>query len=384
MEDFSEVNFLVGINGSGKSRVLNTIGQKYLKRNENVIAISNTVFDKFNARGYKKLSARGGKEFLKKTIINSLLNENNNIYNVLEYLGYETEVTTLISFYSDFEGDFLDYFLRRIEKYNKFDITNEKNYIDYDLRELESFCNQLKKSLHPYNEYEYFFDFGYWGGAREKIYSLSIFKKFYDLFSNKKIFKIDFILFKGGEKFNLDGASSGESHFLAHMLFLSGKLEKDKKNIILIDEPEISLHPKWQREYVLKLYDYFYMYDFNLFLATHSPLMISKVQVNSRQLYTNYIGNIKYKIFKVENQKLTEIKEEEDYSVESLYWEIFGILTPDNSFLSRYCIDLLDKYDLKEITRHQIEQKFQELKEACDLEIQRKTLDKIFDEFVRG
>lgn len=43
MEDFSEVNFLVGINGSGKSRVLNTIGQKYLKRNENVIAISNTV-----------------------------------------------------------------------------------------------------------------------------------------------------------------------------------------------------------------------------------------------------------------------------------------------------------------------------------------------------
>lgn len=81
---------------------------------------------------------------------------------------------------------------------------------------------------------------------------------------------------------------------------------------------------------------------------------------------------------------MTEIKEEEDYSVESLYWEIFGILTPDNSFLSRYCIDLLDKYDLKEITRHQIEQKFQELKEACNLEIQRKTLDKIFDEFVRG
>lgn len=47
MEDFSEVNFLVGVNGSGKSRLLNTIGQRYVKRNKNVIAISNTVFDKF-------------------------------------------------------------------------------------------------------------------------------------------------------------------------------------------------------------------------------------------------------------------------------------------------------------------------------------------------
>ena len=95
MEDFSEVNFLVGVNGSGKSRLLNTIGQRYVKRNKNVIAISNTVFDKFNSRGYKKLSARGGKEFLKKTIVNSFLNGDNNIYNILEYLGYEKEVTTL-------------------------------------------------------------------------------------------------------------------------------------------------------------------------------------------------------------------------------------------------------------------------------------------------
>src|SRR5690606_19185204 len=208
MEDFSEVNFLVGVNGSGKSRLLNTIGQRYVKRNKNVIAISNTVFDKFNSRGYKKLSARGGKEFLKKTIVNSFLNGDNNIYNILEYLGYEKEVTTLISFYSDFEGDFLSYFLRRIDKYNKFDVASDKDYIDYSLNELDSFCKQLKKNLHPYSEYEYFFDFGDWGGARENISSLSIFKKFYKLFSHKKIFKIDFILFKGEEKFNLDGASS--------------------------------------------------------------------------------------------------------------------------------------------------------------------------------
>ncbi len=63
MDDFSKVNFLVGVNGSGKSRVLNSIGQRYLRVNTNVLAISNTVFDKFSQKGYKKLSARAGKNF---------------------------------------------------------------------------------------------------------------------------------------------------------------------------------------------------------------------------------------------------------------------------------------------------------------------------------
>ncbi len=67
-----------------------------------------------------------------------------------------------------------------------------------------------------------------------------------------------------------------------------------------------------------------------------------------------------------------------------MYWEVFGILTPDNSFLSKYCVDLLDQYDLKEINRYQIEKKFQELKEACDLESQKNTLATIFNEFVGG
>jgi predicted ATP-binding protein involved in virulence len=190
------------------------------------------------------------------------------------------------------------------------------------------------------------------------------------------------LLFKGDQRFKINGASSGESHFLAQMLFLSNNLKNDEKNIILIDEPEISLHPKRQREYIFKLYDYFYKYDLKIFIATHSPTIISKLQVNQNDLYDDYIGNINYKIFKVIDQNLNIIDEDKDNSIESLYWEVFGILTPDNSFLSRYCIDLLDKYDLNTIDRNEIENKFRELKEASDLEIQRRTLDTIFHEFV--
>lgn len=381
MEDFSEVNFLVGVNGSGKSRLLNTIGQKYLKKNDHVIAISNTVFDKFSTRGYKKLSARDGKVFLKNTIIDSFLNENNSIYNILEYLGYEKKVSAIISFYSDFDGDFLSYFIRRIDKYNKFDVPNDTSYIDYNLNELEVLCIKLEKILYSYNGYEYIFDFGYWRD-KENTINLSIFKKFYNLFSGKKIIKIDFILSKDREQFKLDGASSGESHFLAQMLFLSMNIFKNKKNIILIDEPEISLHPKWQREYVPKLYDYFYKYHCQFFVATHSPLLISKVQASKAHVYSDYIKNIDYKIFNVKKSELKEIYENDDHSIESLYWEVFGVLTPSNSFLSRYCVELLDKYDKGEISLSMIRFEFEQLKEASDLRIQKETLSQIEEEYL--
>ncbi|MFY0045915.1 hypothetical protein ABTP85_19930, partial [Acinetobacter baumannii] len=82
-------------------------------------------------------------------------------------------------------------------KYNKFDIPIDKDFIDYELIELKKFCNQLEKLLRPYSNYEYIFDFGYWMG-KENTVNLSIFKKFYELFSNKRIFKIDFLLSKDG------------------------------------------------------------------------------------------------------------------------------------------------------------------------------------------
>lgn len=279
MEDYSKVNFLVGVNGSGKSRLLNSIGQKYLRQNRSVLAISNTVFDKFDQKGYKKLSARAGKIFLKKTIIDSILSENNRIYNILEYLGYEKELSVLITFYPDFDGDFLTYFIRSIDKYNKFKVPDEHSYIDYNLDDLEAFCMQLKEFLHPYNDYdEYFFDFGYWGHLDRNIKTLPIFRKLYELFANKKIIKIDFLLFKDSQSFKLDGASSGESHFLAQMLFLDNSLNKNGKNIILIDEPEISLHPEWQSEFMPLLNKMFGNYKgCHFIIATHSTQILSSI-----------------------------------------------------------------------------------------------------------
>lgn len=79
---------------------------------------------------------------------------------------------------------------------------------------------------------------------------------------------------------------------------------------------------------------------------------------------------------------MNQIKEDDDYSIEALYWEVFEVLTPDNSFLSRYCIELLDKYDLKELSLIQVQKEFGRLQSACDLEIQKSTLMSIEKQYL--
>lgn len=71
--------------------------------------------------------------------------------------------------------------------------------------------------------------------------------------------------------------SSGQWHLISSMLGLALTLQRD--SLVLIDEPENSLHPEWQRTYVELLSD---VIDgaggCHVFIATHSPLIASGVK----------------------------------------------------------------------------------------------------------
>ncbi|MBQ1495477.1 MAG: hypothetical protein IIZ37_11680, partial [Acinetobacter sp.] len=99
-EQYESINFLVGVNGSGKSRYLNKIAKKFNSYQYNVLAISNTVFDKIDSKYSKKISANRGRYMLKKTFIESLLSDDKSIraYDVLNYLGFNREVKILFKF----------------------------------------------------------------------------------------------------------------------------------------------------------------------------------------------------------------------------------------------------------------------------------------------
>lgn len=75
---------------------------------------------------------------------------------------------------------------------------------------------------------------------------------------------------------DLKDASSGELSIAASFLALAGVLEDS--SLVLIDEPEISLHPEWQSTYIETLTSTFRGYQgCHYLIATHSPLIVSDI-----------------------------------------------------------------------------------------------------------
>jgi predicted ATPase len=76
--------------------------------------------------------------------------------------------------------------------------------------------------------------------------------------------------------------STGEKQIIYRVGHLLKDLENLDNAFILIDEPETSLHPKWQKKYVQYLRDVFDGLDIQFFIATHSPYILQGInQVNS-------------------------------------------------------------------------------------------------------
>lgn len=78
-----------------------------------------------------------------------------------------------------------------------------------------------------------------------------------------------------GHKFGIEGLSSGEKQLLGKVFPLF--TEEMKGKVILMDEPEESLHPSWQSNLVPVLRRCAKENDCQFILATHSPQIISSV-----------------------------------------------------------------------------------------------------------
>jgi predicted ATP-binding protein involved in virulence len=116
------------------------------------------------------------------------------------------------------------------------------------------------------------------------------------------------------EKFELDQLSTGEKTLLSKVLYLY--LSEAKNKIILIDEPELSLHPNWQNR-IFKLYEVFAEKNNNqIILATHSPHIIASA------------GSESVKVLKIENGFVEVIEEfNQSYGLEfsKILTDIMGV-----------------------------------------------------------
>lgn len=145
-----------------------------------------------------------------------------------------------------------------------------------------------------------------------------------------------------GKEFDISGLSSGEKQLFLRALSL--KFLNVNNSIILIDEPEISLHPRWQRK-IINVYENIGENN-QLIIATHSPHIIGNVKKEQLRVLKRDKEGIK-----VMNSE--ELDETYGRTVESILMEIMGIINTRNEETAEKIEKLRelvrkDKYDSSE------------------------------------
>lgn len=87
-----------------------------------------------------------------------------------------------------------------------------------------------------------------------------------------------------GDFLDVEQLSSGEQHeivLLYDMIF-----ENEKNSILLVDEPENSLHVAWQKDFVEDLIEIASQNDFQAIIATHSPTVVAAGNYVDIDLYS--------------------------------------------------------------------------------------------------
>ena len=116
------------------------------------------------------------------------------------------------------------------------------------------------------------------------------------------------------KEFNINGLSSGEKQLFLRALSL--KFLEVNNSIILIDEPEISLHPQWQSK-IIKLYENIGENN-QIIIATHSPHIVSDIE--AKQLRIMKKGNAGISVINGD-----DIDETYGQNVETILKGIMGI-----------------------------------------------------------
>jgi ABC-type Mn2+/Zn2+ transport system ATPase subunit len=199
---------------------------------------------------------------------------------------------------------------------------------DSYLEEIIKSLNELSEILSP--QYEITLDLVF-----EASKSQALFRRKYkhiSLLRSLNIISIGEVLVRKkiyrnpeGLSINLKSMSSGEIQILTSMLALSSIVKES--SLILIDEPEISLHPNWQIKYVQILNNVFRNYNnCHFIIATHSHFLVSDLKDSCSSILS-----LKF------NNKLEITPEFVDYSTEgwsaeNILYNVFDVSTVRNHY----------------------------------------------------
>ena len=265
-EKILDLIVLAGSNGSGKTNVLEGIYNRdkiidahlnieYEEKEKQLKSILNNDISKLNDLQNYKNSNRSEYSAIKK------------IYDKEEELPKIIYFPTEINFSKVDKAD--DKFSYTYQFFNKVESNLVKN--------IPSYLSSMVRMIQKQDE-----DLSY------KEAKLAVATKVNEIFSDldlnikmigftKGIEDLPLFRNKQGEEFNINGLSSGEKQLFVRALTLD--MIHAENSIILIDEPEISLHPQWQQK-IINVYRNMGKNN-QVIIATHSPHILSSVPKDS-------------------------------------------------------------------------------------------------------
>lgn len=161
----------------------------------------------------------------------------------------------------------------------------------------------------------------------------NVYKHFKEL-SNLKVFKnMTLNLYKNGKMYSFDESSSGEKHILYSFANIFNSINEN--SIILIDEPEISLHPNWQIKYISFLKKLFKEYSScHFIIASHSHYMVSDLNPDDSSLITVNVDEEGKHFLTLDYSTYA-------WSAENILYNIFGVRTFRNYYFDMDVRELL-------------------------------------------
>ncbi|WP_103576828.1 AAA family ATPase, partial [Campylobacter concisus] len=87
---------------------------------------------------------------------------------------------------------------------------------------------------------------------------------------------------KNNDIYKILNVASGIKAFGILQMLINGNF-MDSRSLLIIDEPEVHLHPKWQLEYVKVIVEICKIYDSKVIITTHSPYIVDAFETYSKE-----------------------------------------------------------------------------------------------------
>lgn len=366
------VVILVGPNGSGKSRYLRKLALS-ARKSRSVAIICNTFHDRFSGlRGVPRLSPiRGGSsadDVVKEAITLALSSTDSRFYQistVLEMCGYFPRFGFRIKLSE-----------QNLQAINILDLKGE--LLEDEMPDFDSGLEFLRRYVNRPDNIIWLdptgsaFDYSRANEVSAVLRREATFRK------HKIVKRIEIFLQRedSGATIRLSEASSGEISLISNMAFLISKAKQQP--LIVIDEPENSLHPAWQRKYTEMVLAAMPYSQPTLVIATHSPLILTGAIAEHRQIVS---------IFAVHAGELSKIEWNEkdpNRSIEQVLWDAFEVVTPASHFVSQKLTEAFDQFQLGTMEKGAVlsliadlEAKSFDHKQVTFFEAAKKLLDKV-------